>query len=42
MVTPKGRFRVRIAYVRPWEDDSRIQVAEQDGSGEIRTVVDPG
>ena len=41
MVTPKGRFRVRIAYVRPWEDDSRIQVAEQDGSGEIRTVVDP-
>ena len=36
-----GRYRVRIAYVRPYSNDSRIQVAEQDESGEIRTLVDP-
>ena len=34
-------YRCRVAYVRPCSDDSRIQVAEQDESGEIKTILDP-
>lgn len=34
-------YRCRVAYVRPCSDDSRIQIAEQDESGEIKTIVDP-
>ncbi len=38
----RGRYRARVAYVRPCDEDSRIQVVEQDESGTIQTVVNPG
>lgn len=39
--THRGRYRVRVAYVRPCGEVSRIHVVEQDGSGEIQTVAEP-